>query len=53
MSLSEEVDQFIATCETLVAAIANDRPLTNEEATRVERYCFLILSKIATQLNDK
>jgi len=52
MSLSEEVEKFTSTCETLLAAIDMEQHLTVQEATRIERYCFLILAKIVTRLNN-
>ncbi|MDK2745074.1 MAG: hypothetical protein NDI90_19420 [Nitrospira sp. BO4] len=55
MQLAKEVKTFSAACEHILAAIAQHRPLTQDEALMIEYYCVEILSKVAplmTKPND-
>ena len=45
MKVSKEVHQFTHSCEELLAAVAANRPLTNDEARIVEYYCKDMLIK--------
>ncbi|MDK2742215.1 MAG: hypothetical protein H8K03_20325 [Nitrospira sp.] len=50
MQLAQEVKTFSVACEHILAAIAQNRPLTKDEALMIEYYCVEILSKIAPHL---
>lgn len=47
MQLAKEVKTFSVACEHILAAIAQNRPLTHDEALMIEYYCVEILSKVA------
>ncbi len=51
MQLAKEVKSFSVACEHILAAIAQNRPLTHDEALMIEYYCVEVLAKIAPRLS--
>jgi hypothetical protein len=50
MELAKEVHIFSSACEHILSTIAQNRPLTHDEALLIEYYCGEVLSKIAPHL---
>lgn len=52
MKLAEEVRKFCAGCEALLSAIAQNRPLTQDEAQLIDHYCKEVCDQIKPQLPE-
>lgn len=50
---AEEVRKFCAGCETLLYAIAQNRPLSADEAQWIDRYCKEVCQEIESRLPPK
>jgi len=53
VKLADEVRKFCAGCEALLSSIAQNRPLTEDEALLIDQYCQEVCKEIESRLPPK